>query len=193
MALPSQPNQNQIALAVECILKALGLDVNSPEFADTPERVARLFDDCLDGMFIDPPKLTSFPSNGYEGVIQVHHVPFYSWCAHHLVPIFGHFSIGYIPSNRLLGLSKLVRIFRHGCKVPTTQEEITKRAVDLLTSTVKPKGVICYVEAEHMCMTLRGVKSPGSLTSTTSYSGEFETNQELREQFLAIANKQGAY
>ena len=188
MALPEK-NIQEIKEATYTLLVALGLDPQSEAFKDTPKRVADLYDDVLDGKFAKLHTITTFESIQYSGVIQVHHAPFYSWCAHHLLPMQGHFGVAYIPDGRFLGLSKIVRIFRHCCKIPTTQEEITQSAVNLLTEVAKPKGVICYVEAEHMCMTLRGVKSPGSITSTIAFKGVFERDSELREQFIAIASR----
>lgn len=174
---------------VRMILTGLGENVHRRGIKDTPARVAKLYDDVLDGQYTRLKEQTSFTGETYGGTIMVHHVPFYAFCEHHLLPFYGHMGIAYIPDEEILGLSKLVRIFRHACKKITIQERITEEAVKLMVSIAQPKGVMCYVCAEHTCMSLRGVKSPGSKTTTFDYAGEYKTNVELRQQFLNEASK----
>lgn len=181
-----------IVSAVSMIIEALGHDLQDPTFKGTPARVAELYSDILDGNFIELGPQTKFPNTGplaYEGMVAVHKVPFYAFCAHHMLPFQGHFGMAYIPDENVLGLSKLVRIFRHHCKRLTTQEELTKSALTSLCEAIQPQGAAIYVVAEHMCMTLRGVKSPGSLTTTMDFSGMFKTTSELRQIFIEEARK----
>lgn len=188
MSLPAE-NKQMIMDGVRLILQGLGEDPDRDGLKDTPMRVAKLYDDVLDGQYAPLPKLTTFEEH-YKGMVMVHHVPFYGFCEHHMLPFNGHFGIGYIPgkSGKVLGLSKLVRLFRHPCKRVGTQERITEAAVRLLKEHVQPEGGICYVTAEHTCMSLRGVKSPGAKTTTWAYTGVFETNTELRQQFIDQAS-----
>lgn len=185
-------NHKLIVEGVTLILKGLGENPNEGHFTDTPERVAKMYGKILGGRYDDPPKMTTFDDDLYGGIVMCHHVPFYSFCAHHMLPFMGHFSLGYIPSSgKVLGLSKLVRIFRQGCKRLTTQETITQLGVDLLYQALEDgvAGAMCYVNAEHSCMALRGVQAHGARTTTIAYKGRFESDTSLREQFLAEARK----
>jgi GTP cyclohydrolase I len=192
MPLPLQSFE-MIRQGVHMILEGLGEDTSKEgHFRDTPMRVARMMDRVLDANFTEMPEMTTFTDPGYYGMIMVHKVPFYSFCAHHMLPFMGHFALGYLPKDdKILGLSKLVRIFRYGCKRLTTQEDVTQRAVDGLYQALDGvcTGAACYVNAEHTCMSLRGVQAHGARTTTTAWKGEFQTNLELREHFLPEARK----
>lgn len=188
MALP-ESNMSMIEEGIRMILKGLGESPDRDGIRETPKRVARMYSDILDGNFIEKDEFTSFGGEEYEGAVMVHHVPFYAFCEHHMSMFYGHFGMAYIPGDRILGLSKLIRIFRVGCKKITIQERITEEAVELLEESANPMGSMCYVQAEHTCMSLRGVKSPGSLTTTWAYRGEYEKNLELRQQFINEASK----
>jgi GTP cyclohydrolase I len=188
MALP-YANKQAITDAVRQILIALGEDPFRPSLRETPDRVANLYEDILDGSFMKLNDQKTFDSENYEGAVIVHHAPFYAFCEHHMLPFIGHFGIAYVPDQTILGLSKLIRIFRHNCKRITVQERLTEQAVELVMQQAKPKGAICYVVAEHMCMALRGVKSPGSKTTTIAHRGVYSTDVELRTQFINEASK----
>jgi len=185
------PTQHlRVVHAVEDLLIALGEDPHRPGIKDTPRRVAEMYSDVLDGAYTDLPEPTMFAGESYKGMVMQHHIPFYAFCEHHLLPFIGHFGIGYVPAgDRVIGLSKLVRIFRHGTKRITIQERLTTQAVEQLTKLIQPLGAICYVKAEHMCMTLRGVKSQGSKTTTIEFNGIFDDDRELRDQFIQEASK----
>lgn len=188
MALPTS-NMAEIEKAIAQLLTALGEDPKSERFAKTPHRVAKLYSDVMDGQFATLTNMTAFKEDKFNGAVMVHHVPFYAMCAHHLLLFQGTFGLAYVPGEKVLGLSKLVRIFRHNCKRPTTQEEITEKAVDLLMHVADAKGAMCYVRAEHTCMTLRGVKSPGSMTTTVAARGSFLEDAEARQMFLDEARR----
>ena len=176
------------------LIEAVGEDPKQGHFRHTPGRVVRMLDHILDANFsnIEHGKFTTFPNEGeYHGIVMCHHVPFYSFCAHHLLPFMGDFAIGYLPGKKeLLGLSKLVRIFRYGCKRPTTQEDLTQGAVDAISEILPDaRGVICHVNAEHTCMSLRGVQSHGGRVTTMAYEGDFNKEGPMRDQFLLEATR----
>lgn len=176
---------DKIRRGTALVIEGLGFDPDSEAFAQTPHRVAKLCNETLDHEYSELGKMTSFAEAEHDqsGVMVVG-VPFYSFCAHHMLPFIGVFGAAYIPDGTLLGLSKIVRIVRHPCKKPTTQEEITKAAVEGLMTHAKPKGAIVWIKAMHMCMCLRGVKSPGSTTVTIAHRGEYTDHPELRSMFL---------
>jgi len=181
--LPKE-NFEQVKKLIRELLTALGEDPNRDGLKQTPERVAKLYSDILDGNYHDQPKIKFFEEKTYDNIVVVKKVPFYAFCEHHLLMFLGTFSVGYIPNKRVAGLSKLVRVFRYYAKRPTIQERLTAQTVDAIMKAVQPKGVIVHVEAEHTCMTLRGIKSPGSTTATTAYRGIFAEEATLRQQFL---------
>ena len=193
MPIP-QPQVQVIETAVRSILEAVGESTASGHFQRTPYRVGKMLSDILDGNYkpLDLDRLTTFANDGsYKGIVIVHRVPFYSFCAHHLMPFFGHFALGYLPGDQVLGLSKLVRVFRYFCKKPTTQETITQAPLDVLDDilggTPGYRGAMCMVTAEHTCMSMRGVQAHGAKTTTSAYSGAFQDDLALRQQFLATA------
>lgn len=187
MALPKKMEE-LLRVSIRNILIALGEDPEREGLKDTPDRVVRLYSDVLDGRHTEMPKVTSFTEENYGGMVSVHHIPFYSFCEHHLVPFTGTVAIAYLPDKHTLGLSKLVRIFRYFCKRITIQERLTNQALEAIVKIAQPKGAIVWVQAEHMCMTLRGVKAQGCKTTTVAYSGEFERDVNLRNQFIAEAS-----
>ncbi len=186
MSLP-QSNYDKIKAAIRMLLEGLGENPDREGLIDTPDRVARMYSDVLDGRFSEPDEPTAFEEESYGHIVAVHHVPFYAFCEHHMAVFMGHFGMAYVPDKKVVGLSKMVRLFRHGAKRVTIQERLTTEAADLMMDLVKPKGVIVYANAEHTCMSLRGVKSPGSRTTTIAYRGLFEKDIELRQQFLQEA------
>jgi len=183
-----EKNFEMVKDAVTMILIALGEDPSRDGLRDTPRRVAEMYGDVLDGNFVELPKMTAFKEEKQDvsayNIIVVKHAPFYGFCEHHLAVFSGTVSIGYVPAKRILGLSKLVRIFRYYAKRISIQERITVQAVEKLMEIAQPKGAIVHVVAEHTCMSLRGIKSPGAKTSTTAYKGLFEDNPAYRQQFM---------
>ena len=208
MSIPAE-QQQLIQSYVRGILVALGEDPNRPGLIDTPRRVAEMYSRVLDGNYALFPKMAvfsdmpldphvadttesqsqpmSYTFGEYNNIIIVHHVPFYAFCEHHLALFLGQFAIGYLPSHKVLGLSKLVRLFRHFCKRPTIQERLTVAIVDQLVTIIKPRGAMIYVDAEHTCMTLRGARALGARTTTMAARGIFLEDSELRDQFLKVA------
>ncbi|GAA2177333.1 GTP cyclohydrolase I FolE [Arthrobacter parietis] len=168
-------------LAVADLLRALGRDVNDPHLSDTPRRVAGAFEEML------TPRTTSwttFPNDeGYNDLVLVKNIPFNSLCQHHLLPFRGIAHIGYLPGERLLGLSKLARALEMFSRDLQVQERLTKQVADWLLDLLNPRGVGVVLEAEHLCMSLRGVQSAGTTTRTATFYGDLAVGGPLRDQF----------
>ena len=181
-------NLEQIEHAVRLILEAIGDDPNREGVLDTPKRVAKMYAEVFSGMHEDPKEhLHKVFGEDHEELVLVKDIPFYSMCEHHLVPFFGKAHIAYLPKEgRLTGLSKLARVIETLAKRPQLQERITKYAADIIMEELNPYGVIVVVEAEHMCMTMRGVKKPGSKTITSAVRGIFEKDIAARAEAMSL-------
>ena len=181
-------NQKRIEKAIREILLAIGEDVNREGLKETPKRVAELYADLFSGLHKDPAKeLTIFQQGEHEEMVMVKDIPFYSICEHHLVPFIGKAHVVYIPTKgRVTGLSKLVRVVEAFAKRPQVQERLTSQIADCLMEGLKPRGVLVIIEAEHLCMSMRGVKKPGSLTVTSAVRGVFHKNPSTRSEALQL-------
>lgn len=181
---------DKIEKAVGMILEAVGEDVNREGLQDTPKRVAKMYAEVFGGLKEDPKEYfrTVFHEN-HEEMVLVKDIPFYSMCEHHLVPFFGKAHIAYIPRDGVVtGLSKLARAVETVAKRPQLQERITSTIADSLMETLNPHGVYVMVEAEHMCMTMRGIKKPGSKTVTAVSRGLLETDDIKRSEIITYIN-----
>ena len=169
--------------AVEDLLTALGRDVDSPHLLETPRRVADAFIEMLS------PRLfaaTTFPNDdGYHELVVVTDIPFHSLCEHHLLPFRGVAHLGYLPGDRLIGLSKLARVVEQFARDLQVQERMTRRIAEWLQETLEPRGVGVVLEAEHLCMSLRGVQAEGTRTVTSSLVGAVRDDERTRSEFLA--------
>lgn len=184
--------ETTIGLAMETIITAMGLDLADPEIAETPIRVAKFFlefrqeydlDDILGGGF-------SHPKDAEGAMIVQKDIPFRSMCLHHFAPFFGKAAIGYIPRKKMVGLSKLTRLVQAiGTTAPSTQEVITNKIARALSDNLDCMGVIVVTDAEHTCMTTRGVNSPGVITSVSSIKGVFRDVPAAREEFFNIIGR----
>jgi GTP cyclohydrolase I len=174
--------------AVKLILEAIGEDPNREGLIDTPARVASMYEEVFSGLTETPEELFSVVfSEEHEELVLVKDIPFYSICEHHLIPFYGHAHVAYIPkSGRVTGLSKLARAVEILSKRPQLQERITATVADAIMSKLDPHGVLIMIEAEHMCMTMRGVKKPGAKTITTAVRGVFAESAEKRAEVLAL-------
>jgi GTP cyclohydrolase I len=180
----------KIEKAVGMILEAVGEDVSREGLQDTPKRVAKMYAEVFAGLKEDPKEYfsTVFHEN-HEELVLVKDIPFYSMCEHHLVPFFGKAHIAYIPRDGVVtGLSKLARAVETVAKRPQLQERITSTIADSLMETLNPHGVYVMVEAEHMCMTMRGIKKPGSKTVTAVSRGLLETDDVKRSEVITYIN-----
>ncbi len=181
-------NQKKIEKAIKEILAAIGEDVNREGLRETPQRVARMYADLFSGLHKDPGKeLTIFKQGEHEEMVMVKDIPFYSICEHHLVPFAGKAHVVYIPTKgRITGLSKLIRVVEAFAKRPQVQERLTSDIADCLMDKLKPRGVLVIIEAEHLCMSMRGVKKPGTVAVTSAVRGVFQKESKTRAEALAL-------
>nr|WP_255475145.1 GTP cyclohydrolase I FolE [Planomicrobium sp. YIM 101495] len=182
---------DKIEKAVAMILEAVGEDTEREGLQDTPKRVARMYAEVFSGLSEDPKEYfqTVF-HEGHEELVLVKDIPFYSMCEHHLVPFFGKAHIAYIPRDGVVtGLSKLARAVETVAKRPQLQERITSTLADSLMETLNPHGVYVMVEAEHLCMTMRGIKKPGAQTVTAVSRGLLETDDVKRSEVITYINR----
>lgn len=178
----------KVEKAIKLLLEGIGEDVNREGLLDTPARVARMYEEICGGLYetADEHLSKTFSSNNSEMVIEKD-ITFYSLCEHHLMPFYGKAHIAYIPDGKVVGLSKLARTVEVFARRPQIQEQLTGQIADAIMEILKPQGVMVYMEAEHMCMTMRGVKKPGTKTVTTACRGAFAENESLKQQvFFAI-------
>lgn len=184
----STVDHEKIKQAVVMILEAIGEDPSREGLIDTPKRVAKMYEEVFQGLNEDPKEhFATVFGEDHEELVLVKDIPFFSMCEHHLVPFFGKAHVGYIPrGGKVTGLSKLARAVEAVARRPQLQERITSTVADSLVETLDPHGVIVIVEAEHMCMTMRGVKKPGSSTVTSAVRGVFANDQAARAEVLAL-------
>jgi len=190
MSEDDQETLNTVAHHVRGILTALGLDLKDPNLAETDRRVAKMYTEMFHGLKEgSEPKVTTFPNEeNYSHMVMEKDIPFYSMCAHHLVPFYGHAHIAYIPNERILGLSKFARILEFYAKRPQLQERLTEQVVTFLVEKLQPKGAMVVIEARHLCVEMRGVKKPGALTVTSALRGIFH-QKPVREEFLDLLRR----
>lgn len=175
---------------VRMILEGIGEDINREGLRETPDRIARMYEEIFAGMDMDCKEILSktFTVDNDEMVI-VKDIVFYSTCEHHFMPFYGKAHVAYIPDGKVVGLSKLARTVEVYAKRPQIQEQLTGQVADALMEHLNPKGVIVMMEAEHMCMTMRGVKKPGSKTVTFAMRGAFKEDETLVNRFLTCVGK----
>jgi GTP cyclohydrolase I len=185
-----QPKLDRIAHHVRGILTALGLDLADPNLAETDLRVAKMYLEMFGGLAEGAePKVTTFPNEeGYSHMVMEKQIPFFSMCAHHLIPFYGHAHIAYIPRERILGLSKFARILEFYAKRPQLQERLTEQVVTYLEEKLQPQGAMVVIEARHLCVEMRGVKKTGALTVTSALRGIFH-QKPVREEFLDLLRR----
>jgi GTP cyclohydrolase IA len=170
--------------AVAALLRALGRDPADPHLAETPRRVAAAYAELLTGRAFE---LTTFPNDeGYDEMVVVTAIPVQSLCEHHLLPFTGVASIGYLPGERLLGLSKLARVLELFARDLQVQERLTQQVADWLQVNLAPRGVGVVIEAEHLCMSLRGVRAAGARTVTSAVHGALRDDARSRAEFFAL-------
>lgn len=167
------------------LLRALGIDPTGESLAGTPRRMARAYAELFSPRPFD---LTTFPNEeGYDELVLARGIPVRSVCEHHLLPFVGVAHVGYLPGERILGLSKLARVVEHFACRPQVQERLTKQVADWLAEQLRPKGVGVVIAAEHSCMTLRGVQAVGSTTVTSTLLGVLRADARSRQEFFALA------
>ena len=181
-------DKERIQNAVREILIAVGEDPDREGLLETPKRVANMYEEIFAGLTEDPKQhIKLFNEQSNDEMVIVKDIPFYSMCEHHLLPFFGKAHICYIPSdNKIIGLSKLARIVDNFAKKPQVQERLTSDIADFLNDNLQPKGVAVIMEAEHMCMTMRGARAAGSKTQTSALRGIMRTDAKTRAEVLSL-------
>lgn len=191
-AAASPVDEPRIAAAVREILIAIGEDVDRDGLRDTPARVARMYAETCAGLSEDPDRhlKVTFDAD-HDEMILVRDVPFYSMCEHHLVPFFGKAHLAYIPAEdgRITGLSKLARLVDGYAKRPQVQERLTTQIANALEVALEPRGIVVVMEAEHLCMSMRGVRKPGSSTVTSAVRGLFRTDVAARAEAMRLVGR----
>ncbi len=182
-------DQPRVEAAVRELLIGIGENVDRDGLKDTPARVARAYAEQFGGLYTDPDEVlaTVFAENHSEMVL-VRDIPMYSTCEHHLVPFFGSAHVGYIPGRdgKVTGLSKLARVVEGYSKRPQVQERLTTQVAEALVKRLEPTGVIVVIEAEHLCMAMRGIRKPGAITTTSAVRGIFQTRASTRAEAMSL-------
>nr|WP_076476331.1 GTP cyclohydrolase I FolE [Williamsia sterculiae] len=189
---PTAFDRPRAEAAVRELLIALGEDPGRDGLRDTPARVARAYEEMFAGLFVDPDEVlaTTFDV-GHDELVLVKDIPMYSTCEHHLVSFHGVAHVGYIPgeSGQVTGLSKLARVVDLYAKRPQVQERLTSQIADAIVRRLEPRGVIVVIEAEHLCMAMRGIRKPGATTTTSAVRGLFKTSAVSRGEALDLISR----
>jgi len=187
-AVPNHPvDRERISRAVREIILAIGEDPEREGLRDTPRRIADMYAEIFSGIACDPTQVldVTFEEHHQEMVI-LRDIPFYSMCEHHFLPFHGVAHVGYIPRGRILGISKIARLVEILARRPQLQERLTGQIADALMTAVQPQGVAVVIEAEHLCMTMRGVKKPGTTIVTSATRGIFRDKAVTRDEFMSL-------
>ena len=188
-----RPTQPEVEDAVRVLLKWMGEDVNREGLLDTPRRVAKAYRELFAGYDQDPKEVlgrTFEEVGGYDDMVLIKDIPFHSHCEHHIVPIIGKAHVAYLPDRRVLGLSKIARTVEIFAKRLQTQENMTAEIAHTIDDVLHPRGVAVMIEAEHMCMSMRGIKKQGSTTVTTAFTGAFRDAPEEQQNFWSVLRLQ---
>lgn len=178
----------RIEAAVREILEAIGENPDREGLVETPKRVANMYEEIFSGLSDNPERhLKIFNESGNEEMVIVRDIPMYSMCEHHLLPFIGKAHIAYIPNNgKIIGLSKLARIVESFSKRPQLQERVTEQVADFLYENLQPKGVAVIIEAEHLCMTMRGARAAGAVTQTSALRGNMRSDAKTRAEVMSL-------
>jgi len=188
---PSGVDTQRIKKAVKEILIAIGEDPNRAGIVETPDRVAKMYEEIFAGMHRDiQDDIKTFVEDGNDEMILIGDIPFYSMCEHHLLPFFGKAHVAYVPTRgKILGLSKVARIVDTLSRKPQLQERLTSEIADTIQKAVNADAVCVVIEAEHLCMTMRGIRKPGSKTVTSAMRGRCRSDARTRAEALALINR----
>jgi len=180
-------DKKKIEKAVKMILEAVGADVKAKDIAATPKRVAEMYEEILQGQFKDAgEEINIILEQKHDEIILLKNIPLHSLCEHHLIPFIGKVHVAYIPDKRITGLSKIARVVDVLAKRLQVQERLTTEIAGIIMKRLKPKGVMVVVEAEHLCMSMRGVKKAGASTVTSVVRGVFRTNSKTRQEAMSL-------
>jgi GTP cyclohydrolase IA len=182
-----QIDSQELRDAIREIILAIGEDPDREGLRETPRRVAEMFKELFSGLAVDPAEMLAVSfDEGHEEMVILRDIPFYSMCEHHFLPFHGKAHVGYIPRGCVVGISKIARVLEAFAKRPQLQERLTSQIADTLMEKLDPDGVAVVVEAEHLCMTMRGVRKPGSSVVTSAVRGTFENSSVTRSEFLTL-------
>ncbi len=183
-----RPNSSKVEQGVSLILEGIGEDINRPGIKGTPQRVARMFAEILGGISEDPAlHLRALHNERHDEMVLIKNIPLYSMCEHHLLPFAGVAHVAYIPKGgRIVGLSKIARVVDIFSRRLQVQERLTKQVADLIMENLQPLGVMVVIEAEHLCMSMRGAKKPKSLTVTSAVRGSFRSSAATRAEAISL-------
>jgi len=177
--------------AVREILASVGEDPDRNGLLETPARVARMYAELFSGLHLDPRRhLRRVFDESFDELVLVRDISFNSMCEHHLLPFLGKAHLGYLPKGKIVGLSKLARVVEEVSRRPQVQERMTHLIADMMAEELDAKGVIVVLEAEHSCMSIRGIRKPGAVTITSAVRGLFKTNQSSRAEVMSLINRQ---
>jgi len=181
----------KIEKGVRLIIEGIGEDPDRPGLRDTPTRMAEMFGEIFSGISMDTEKLlVPMAGESHDEMVMIRDIPFYSVCEHHLLPFFGRAHIAYIPgAGKIVGISSLAKALEVFAKRPQVQERLTAQFIDLIVEHLKPKGAMVVIDAEHLCMSMRGVKKPGSRVVTSAVRGNFRTKESTRMEMLELMTK----
>lgn len=187
-------DHDKIRQGVRLLLEGLGVDADAEGTRDTPERVSRMFDEVFAGLLVEPSQVLDVVfEEGHDEIVMVRDIPFASMCEHHLVPFVGSAHVGYLPNIRgqITGISKLARLVDLFAKRPSLQERLCNAIADTIESVLEPRGVFVMIEAEHTCMTMRGVRKPGAVTVTSAVRGIMRDDPRTRAETLQLVSMGG--
>ncbi|MCF0134064.1 MAG: GTP cyclohydrolase I FolE [Blautia sp.] len=183
-------NHDKIKEGVRLILEGIGEDITREGLLETPDRIARMYEEIAGGMYeVAGKHLRKCFHVDNNGMILEKDIPFYSMCEHHMLPFYGNVHVAYIPTNRVVGLSKIARTVEVFARRLQLQEQLTGQIADAFMEYLNPQGVMIMIEAEHMCMTMRGVQKPGSKTVTIAVRGVFEQDRNLQDRFFRMMGR----
>ena len=185
-------DKDRIKTATASIIEAIGQDLSTESIKDTPRRVADMYAELFSGLDIDPKvELATGFEEGHHEMVILKDIPFYSMCEHHLLPFYGVAHVGYIPeqNGKVVGISKLARVVEIIARRPQLQERMTRQIADTIFEALQPDGVGVIIQAEHLCMIMRGIKKPGSTVITSAVRGSFHSKTVTRSEFLSLIQK----
>jgi len=183
-------DKKKIEQGVRLILEGIGEDPKRPGLKDTPRRVAEMYEEIFEGLSAETEKLLkTIEGETHDEMILIKDIPFYSVCEHHLLPFIGRAHIAYIPAGGIVGLSELAKALEYLAKRPQVQERLTSQLADMIMEKLKPKGSMVIIDAEHLCMSMRGIKKPGARTVTSAVRGTFRSKASTREEMLELIKK----
>ena len=189
-SVPEHVDRATIIATIHTLIGQLGLDVDSEGLAETPRRIADMYLELFEGLHMDAAEQLAVQfDESHDEMVILKDIPFYSMCEHHFLPFHGTAHVGYLPDGRIVGLSKIARAVEIFARRPQVQERLTSQIANAVESALGAKGVGVVIEAEHLCMTARGVRKPGALMVTSAMRGRFRETENTRQEFLRLIGK----